>query len=195
VDQKTLGVHLAGARRAGLLQLVLHGHHGGLTNPEVVRSSLRNNDDAKGRRRRTDAEAAIRELVPELFDPSPVGLPHGFHGPLEQEFLIRLLFSCLVDADGLDTQAHRLGLASPRVQPPADMGELWDRFETRRKAVLSGRPTSPVDRWRDEVYAASVDASDGPAGLYRLPAPTGSARLWPRQAFRYGMLPGTARPG
>jgi CRISPR-associated endonuclease/helicase Cas3 len=48
VDHKTLGVHLAGARRAGLLQLVLHGHHGGLTNPEVVRCSLRDNDDAEG---------------------------------------------------------------------------------------------------------------------------------------------------
>jgi CRISPR-associated endonuclease Cas3-HD len=28
VDHKTLGIHLAGARGAGLLQLVLHGHHG-----------------------------------------------------------------------------------------------------------------------------------------------------------------------
>jgi CRISPR-associated endonuclease/helicase Cas3 len=60
VDHKTLGVHLAGARGAGLLQLVLHGHHGGLTNPEVVRGSMRDNDDAEGRRRRADAEAALR---------------------------------------------------------------------------------------------------------------------------------------
>jgi len=192
LDHKTLGVHLAGARQAGLLQRVLHGHHGGLTNPDVVRCSLRDNDDADGRRRRTDAEAALREPVPELFDPLPVGLPQGFHGPLEQEFLIRFLFSCLVDADGLDTQAHRLGLASPRVRPPADMSELWDRFQTRRKALLLDRPTSPVDRWRDEVYAASVDASLGPTGLYRLPAPTGSGKTLAaagfalRHAARYG---------
>jgi CRISPR-associated endonuclease/helicase Cas3 len=192
VDHKTLGVHLAGGRRAGLLQLVLHGHHGGLTNPDVVLCSLRDNDDAEGRRRRSDAEAALRELAPGLFDLLPVGLPQGFHGPLEQEFLIRFLFSCLVDADGLDTQAHRLGLAAPRVRPPADMGELWDRFQTRRKALLLGRPTSPVDRWREEVYAASVDAADGPTGLYRLPAPTGSGKTLAaagfalRHATRYG---------
>jgi CRISPR-associated endonuclease/helicase Cas3 len=195
VDHKTLGVLLAGARQAGLLQLVLHGHHGGLTNPDVVRCSLRANDDTEGRRRLTDAEAALRELVPELFDPSPVCLPQGFHGPLEQEFLIRLLFSCLVDADGLDTEAHRLGLASPRVRPPVDMAELWDRFETRRKALLSGRPISPVDRWRDDVYAASVDASLGPTGLYRLPAPTGSGKTLAAAGFalRHGARHGKAR--
>jgi CRISPR-associated endonuclease/helicase Cas3 len=49
------------------------------------------------------------------------------------------LFSCLVDADGLDTEAHRLGLAPPRVRPPADMAELCNRFETRRKAMLAVR--------------------------------------------------------
>jgi CRISPR-associated endonuclease/helicase Cas3 len=176
VEHKTLGVYLAGARRAGLLQLVLHGHHGGLTNPQVVRSSLRDHDDAEGRRRRSDAEAALRGLVPELFAPAPIHLPQGFQDPLEQEFLIRLLFSCLVDADGLDTEAHRLGLAAPRVRSAADMGELWERFESRRKAWLAGRLASPVDRWRDDVYAASVDAALGPTGLYRLPAPTGSGK-------------------
>jgi CRISPR-associated endonuclease/helicase Cas3 len=195
VDHKTLGVHLAGARQAGLLQRVLHGHHGGLTNPEVVRCSLRDNDDTDGRQRRTEAEAALRELVPELFDPSPVHLPQGFHGPLEQEFLIRLLFSCLVDADGLDTQAHRLGLAAPRLQRPADMGELWERFQTRRKGLLLGRPASAVDRWRDDVYAATVDASVGPTGLYRLAAPTGSGKTLAAAGFalRHAVRHGKAR--
>jgi CRISPR-associated endonuclease/helicase Cas3 len=183
VDHKTLGVHLAGARRVGLLQLVLHGHHGGLTNSGVVRCDLLDNGDVEGRRRRADAEAALRELVPELFDPSPIRLPGGFQHPLEQELLIRLLFSCLVDADGLDTQAHRLGLASPRVRSPADMAELWHRFETRRRAWLSERQASPVDRWRDEVYAASVDAALGPTGLYRLPAPTGSGKTLAAAGF------------
>jgi CRISPR-associated endonuclease Cas3-HD len=133
VDHKTLGVHLAGARQAGLLQRVLHGHHGGLTNPEVVRCSLRDNDDADGRRRRIEAEAALRELVPELFDPSPVHLPQGFHGPLEQEFLIRLLFSCLVDADGLRILSERFGttvLLASATQP-----ELWALGPLRDAAV------------------------------------------------------------
>jgi CRISPR-associated endonuclease/helicase Cas3 len=58
-----------------------------------------------------------------------------------------------------------------------------DRFEARRKALLSGRPTSPVDRWRDEVYAASVDAAIGPTGLYRLPAPTGTGKTLAAAGF------------
>jgi CRISPR-associated endonuclease/helicase Cas3 len=195
IDHKTLGVHLAGARQAGVLQLALHGHHGGLTNQDTVRSDLRDQNDAEGRRRRVDAEAALRSLVPELFDAAPVPLPVGFTSLLEQEFLIRFLFSCLVDADALDTQAHRLGLAAPRVGPAVDMGELWERFETRRKAWLSGRPSSPVDRWRDEVYAASVAAAAGPAGLYRLPAPTGSGKTLAAAAFAlaHAVVHGKAR--
>jgi CRISPR-associated endonuclease/helicase Cas3 len=83
----------------------------------------------------------------------------------------------------LDTEAHRLGLASARVRPPADMAELWQRFETRRRAWLSERSASLVDRCRDEVYAASVDAALGPTGLYRLPAPTGSGKTLAAAGF------------
>jgi CRISPR-associated endonuclease/helicase Cas3 len=183
IDHKTLGVQLAGARRAGVLQLALHGHHGGLTNQDTVRGDLRDKDDAAGRQRRADAEAALQGLVPELFDAAPVLLPAGFTSPLEQEFLVRFLYSCLVDADALDTQAHRLGLAAPRVGPAANIGQLWERFEARRKAWLAGRPSSPVDRWRDEVYTASVAAAAGPTGLYRLPAPTGSGKTLAAAAF------------
>jgi CRISPR-associated endonuclease/helicase Cas3 len=183
VDHKTLGVELAGERGVGLLQFALHGHHGGLTNADTVVGSLQDTADRAGRQRRAEAERALRGLLPELFDQSPVALPAGFSKPLEQEFLIRFLFSCLVDADGLDTEAHRFALAAPRVARAAQMDELWERFETRRTSLFAGRASSPVDRWRDEVYAASVAAAVGPAGIYRLPAPTGSGKTLAAAGF------------
>ncbi|WP_206779410.1 CRISPR-associated helicase/endonuclease Cas3, partial [Frankia sp. EI5c] len=67
--------------------------------------------------------------------------------------------------------------------PAADMEMLWDRFEARRKSFLENRPVSAVDRWRADVYEASVAAAAGQPGIYRLPAPTGSGKTIASAAF------------
>ena len=148
-----------------------------------------------GARRRAEAEAALRPLVPELFDGTPVPLPPGFDEPSAREFLVRFLFSCLVDADALDTGAHRRGLPQPQLAPAADFGELAARFEYRRAELLSCRDRSPADRWRGEVYESCVAAAGGPGGLYRLAAPTGSGKTLAAAAFalRHAAVHGKAR--
>jgi CRISPR-associated endonuclease Cas3-HD len=78
VDHKTLGVHLAGARRVGLLQLALHGHHGGLTNSEVVQCDLRDNDDVEDRRRRAEAEGPCVTSFPSYLVPHRSACQEGF---------------------------------------------------------------------------------------------------------------------
>lgn len=193
LDHKTLGVELAGARGAGLLQFALHGHHGGLTNRDSVKCSLKENSTEAGLQRRADAEAALRESAPELFDSSDVQLP-AFVGAYEREFLIRFLFSCLVDADWLDTEAH-FGNLAPRVRAAANMDELWERFEARRRANLPSRDLSTVNRLRDEVYEASISAAAGPGGFYRLPAPTGAGKTLASGGFalRHAAMHGKSR--
>lgn len=183
VDHKTLGVYLAAGRGLGIAQFVLHGHHGGLTCREHIGRSMWRERANGGERRRADAVATLRPVVPELFESTPVPLPPGFEQPTAQEFLVRFLFSCLVDADALDTQAHRLGLARPRLTPWADFGELAARFEHRRAELLRCRDSSPADRWRDTVYEACVAAAGGTDGLYRLAAPTGSGKTLATAAF------------
>ena len=134
-------------------------------------------------------------MVPELFDSTQVPLPPGFDQPAAREFLVRFLFSCLVDADALDTEAHRLGMTRPRLAPAADFSELMARFEHRRAEFLSGRGMSPAGRWRDMVYESCVAAAGGPDGLYRLAAPTGSGKTLATAAFalRHAAVHGKAR--
>jgi CRISPR-associated endonuclease/helicase Cas3 len=122
VDHKTLGVYLADRRGLGIAQFALHGHHGGLTCRDHIGRAMRQERADGGERRRAEAEAALRLVVPELFDSTPVPLPPGFDQTAAQEFLVRFLFSCLVDADALDTQAHRLGAPRPRLAS-ADFNE------------------------------------------------------------------------
>ncbi|ABD12698.1 CRISPR-associated helicase, Cas3 family [Frankia casuarinae] len=195
-DHKTLGVLLAERRGAfPVLGLPLHGHHGGLTNPSEVRSMIKDRSKPRDVQDRAEAEAALRPLLPGLFDGPPVRLPVGFDEPGTSEMLMRFLFSALVDADGLDTAAHRSG-GQPQVAAPADMAMLWDRFVGRRKEMLAGRPPAPAaDRLRGEVYEACLAAAAGPTGIYRLPAPTGSGKTIAAAGFglRHALEQGKSR--
>jgi CRISPR-associated endonuclease/helicase Cas3 len=195
VDHKTLGVYLAASRGLGIAQFALHGHHGGLTCRDHIGRKMREERAGGGQRRRAEAEAALRLVVPELFNSTPVPLPPGFDQPAAREFLVRFLFSCLVDADALDTQAHRFGVPPPRLTPAADFSELTARFEHRRAEFLSCRDRSPAGRWRDTVYQSCVAAAGGPGGLYRLAAPTGSGKTLATAAFalRHAAMHGKAR--
>jgi CRISPR-associated endonuclease/helicase Cas3 len=195
VDHKTLGVYLADSRGLGIAQFALHGHHGGLTCRDHIGRKMREERAGGGERRRAEAEAALRLIVPELFDSMPVPLPSGFDQPAAREFLVRFLFSCLVDADALDTQAHRFGLTRLRLALAADFSELTARFEHRRADFLSRRGRAPADRWRDAVYQSCVAAAGGPDGLYRLAAPTGSGKTLATAAFalRHAAMRGKAR--
>ncbi len=183
-DHKSMAVELAGRRGAdlpGLLELALHGHHGGLTSRSYVKNTVQGQSEDV-RRGWGEAEAALRPLLPELFVGPRVPLPAGFERKVDQDVLVRFLYSALVDADGLDTAAHRAG-GRPQVAAPADMQLLWDRLLLRRRSMLAGRRRSTVDRWREEVFEACVKAAAGGSGFYRLPAPTGSGKTMAAAAF------------
>jgi CRISPR-associated endonuclease/helicase Cas3 len=181
--------------RLGIAQDVLHGHHGGLTNREDLARWMKDEVADGGQARRAEATAALRPLVPELFEGGGMVLPAGFEAGTAREMLVRFLFSALVDADGLDTAAHRLALSRPRVAEPADLAELWDRFTFRRKEMLATRTGSPVDGLRQGVYDDCLTAAGGPTGIYRLPAPTGSGKTLAAAAFalRHAAVHGKAR--
>jgi CRISPR-associated endonuclease/helicase Cas3 len=195
LDHKALGVYLAHPRLP-IAQYILHGHHGGLTNREYVGQRLKDEVAHGGADRRLDAMDALQPMIPELFDTVPVSLPTGFEAEgTNREMLVRFLYSALVDADALDTAAHRLALPGPQVAPATDMGELWDRFAVRRKDLLAARSGSPIDQLREGVFNDCLSAATGPTGIYRLPAPTGSGKTLAAAGFalRHAALHGKSR--
>ena len=180
LDHKSFGVELA--RRHGLepVAWAVAGHHGGLTCRAEIDDLFGEDDDHEARLRSgpwADAERRLRTLVPEMFSRIP-SLPADFVADgdaMAAEFLLRFLFSCLVDADVLDTQAHQEA-TGPRVGPDLDASGLLDRFLHRRETFLRLRRPGKMDARRARVFdAAMVAAGHGP-GLFRLTAPTGTAK-------------------
>ena len=183
-DHKAAGAQLA--RRLGEhFSLVLYGHHGGLSAPEEVKGWLADRLVERGDELRRAAEAA-RDLLGDRFNPGDGfgrGIPGGIaDGALRSELLLRMLFSCLVDADWLDTEAHFSPERSgARAQAAPDLAELQRRFKDDQRGVTGGE--GAVNEARDAIYDACLDAAERPPGFFRLTVPTGGGKTRSGMAF------------
>lgn len=97
------------------------------------------------------------------------------------QFDTRMLFSALVDADFLETEAHFQGDAQvPRRPRPAgpvlDVARAIEALNAHRESVRREHPGEPMGPVREQLFQACVDAAAGPQGLYTVSAPTGSGK-------------------
>lgn len=186
-DHKAAGAQLAmrflGPVWGERIGLLLRGHHGGLDDPSSLQEWLERQREQRG----AEARNAVREaqhLVPDLIPTADLGLPSSGIAATDEraDLLLRLLFSCLVDADWLDTEAH----FSPEVpgvrRVASDLNELRRRFGRAQMGIL-GSVEGPVGEARDAIHAASVEAARQPPGLFRLTVPTGGGKTRSGMSF------------
>lgn len=179
-DHKHAGTWLA-SRACGPFAACVFGHHGGLPAAGDMQGWLTKPDPSKVEDWQRSVAAAA-DLIPEVgLAPGTSLVPHWLESAYEADvtapdMLARMLFSALVDADFLDTEEHFHGSVRPDSAP--SIGEFADRYESRRAEMLRSRPggASPVDAWREEVYAMAVKAAERAPGMYRFPSPTGSGK-------------------
>ena len=186
IDHKLAGTWLASRHLPKTFARIVLGHHGGLgSTPDLTdalgdaAATLETLQEAIDR-----AAAVIPEILPAAKPAVPAWLtelPRAEQG-VALDLLIRMLFSCLVDADYLDTQAH-FAAAPVRTGHPLSVPELLARFEDGRKQLLAERPPSRVDALRQEVYEQTLAAAAGPPGVYRLQVPTGGGKTFASGAF------------
>jgi len=158
------------ASHCHLLAFVIEGHHGGMRDKIDLKTRLQPDPALEEIRRRAQAELPELTQQPSL----PTHLPPN--DPLAWEMLTRMLFSCLVDADFLDTEWHfDPNRAAQRGQTP-NLATLWIQFEANHNALLQNAPDTLVNRARRAIYEACLDAAQQPPGLFRLTAPTGGGK-------------------
>ena len=131
----------------------------------------------------TDLENEEQKQIPEEIDIPPEGsysvsLPSWFHPANLQHkdfhHIERILFSCLVDADYLDTerfmQPEQAVLRSNKVK----MEDLLQKLE----AYLSqfSEPTTEVNKIRNEIQQYCLAKSKDTSGFYSLTVPTGGGK-------------------
>lgn len=99
---------------------------------------------------------------------------------------VRMLFSALVDADFLETEAHFRGDANQPRRPKPD-GPSLDvvRAIGRLNEYVKqfGEPSSDIQRTRQALFEACVSAGCQSQGLFTLSAPTGAGKTLAMLAF------------
>ena len=94
-----------------------------------------------------------------------------------------MLYSCLVDADFIDTETFMDGKAAPRGSG-TDIAALRDIVSAQAQRYLRAESPSPVSVQRNTVLRACLEkGAHGPQGLYTLTVPTGGGKTFASLAF------------
>ncbi len=186
VDHSTAGAHIAietYPQVGHLLAYLIAGHHAGLANGRDVgeRTPLKNR-----------LEADLPPLDPvwqqEISLPGGLSPPPHFQsrrdrGYFQYAFLVRMVFSCLVDADFVDTEAfyalHEKGVPHARGGgPPLDV--LHDALNQYLATFKADRD---VNRLRGEILSHVRAQAQLPPGRFSLTVPTGGGKTLASLAF------------
>jgi len=123
--------------------------------------------------------AAFQRWVKQLFDKAPGDTPEAKqNSPVVQQqigLLVRALFSCLIDADRIDTaDFEHPGLARRRLRGNYTP---WETLIARLESHLANfTPTQPIDALRQDISRHCLDAATRDTGIYTLTVPTGGGK-------------------
>lgn len=131
----------------------------------------------------TDLEEEEQKAIPPEINIPPkynhsIAFPSWFNSsvlkPKDFHHIERMLFSCLVDADYLDTESFM----QPQQATMRGSSTKMEELLTMLNKYLSsfGAPLSEVNRVRSEVQQACINESNGPSGFYSLTVPTGGGK-------------------
>lgn len=188
LDHWSAGARAAAEQQALAAAFAIHGHHVGLPSLGV----LGENRPLPGLvPTEPEPHVLLQRLAGDGFQltaPSPplLSVPVG---PRVAAMLdVRMLFSTLVDADFLETEAHFRGDGLARhyrepgaaLRPEAALARLLDHLQT----LARERPAaSHVQSVRTDLLAACLAAAEAKPGLFTLSAPTGSGKTLALLAF------------
>ncbi len=188
VDHSTAGaqeaVRLYGPAVGRILAYIVAGHHAGLpdfgtaVNEGTLAARLKKAVEDYGAYRSEIGSRLPDKLVGQLpAKPNPEG--PGF----TVQFFVRMLFSCLVDADYLDTEsAVQPGKTEARRGYPT-LPELKERLDTFMEASFSNVEPTAVNQLRAEILENSRELALQPPGLYTLTVPTGGGKTFSSLTF------------
>jgi CRISPR-associated endonuclease/helicase Cas3 len=170
---------------AMLLSYCVAGHHTGLPDGGIssdTEASPTLTGKLKRQSRRTGDYLAYRDVLGEVnphIDLPTLDYPLSHMG-FSHTFWTRMVFSCLVDADYLDTEAFMKNRPS-RIRTCEEMRSLLDRLNKRLAQFPS--PSNDLGYIRKSVLDDCIRAAKRPRGIFTLTVPTGGGKTLSSLAF------------
>ena len=120
-------------------------------------------------------------MLPSKLPPSPWKMDRNSS---DVSFWIRMLYSCLVDADFLDTEAFvDRERSEERSKAYPSLEILSEKFFKKLNAVESGAAKTKVNEIRSQIRLACERAAEELPGLFSLAVPTGGGKTLSSTAF------------
>lgn len=180
VDHATAGAIECFKIKAAFEAVCVIGHHSGLPNVGHKDADTTESQTFFGRKLRAE-QGGIPDyrknwnghiaLPQDYFRPSGRGFATAFY--------IRMLYSCLVDADYIDTETFMNGDAGRGNYEP--LSALCDKLT----AYISkwNNPTRKIDILRQKILNSCIEKASAPRGIFSLTVPTGGGKTVASMAF------------
>lgn len=171
---------------ARVLQYIIAGHHAGLDDWEDGLAKRLSGDDAKLEFAETMRQPQAQDILRAPFptaDLTSTGITneHQANTPGRFALHVRMLFSALVDADFLDTEAYIDDRKSEARKGVEDLSAFL--AELNKYLALFGKPTTLVNRTRADVLEQCRAKAPLPPGVFSLTVPTGGGKTLSSLSF------------
>lgn len=170
-----------GKLAARVLAYLIASHHAGLYDWHGgLKERLAESDSQSELREALEAKPPKDILDAAGFEPNLGDVPGGAPG---FALWVRLLFSCLVDADFLDTEAHFDGPRSENRRGFPDISALLGAFDAFMSVKAFESESTPVNVLRANVLGQCRHKAELSPGFFSLTVPTGGGKTLSSLAF------------
>lgn len=182
VDHSTAGAIEMKTRKCFPAAYCIAGHHAGLPDggspaDESGSATLQ----GRLKKRVPDYGVFQKEIEPSLPSSPKMSVLDKNEGLFGVTFFIRMVFSCLVDADFLDTEQFMN--SRQREYSYASIDELWKRLEEKIAPWLEGKEKDTINAHRTEILRACMKKGEEEQGIYHMTVPTGGGKTIASLAF------------
>jgi CRISPR-associated endonuclease/helicase Cas3 len=178
-----------GPQLGRILAYVIAGHHSGLPDYAIIAQGNSSTPIEPTLKFRLGTERAAKEFAESLCEaipqnilatPKPPQVPAAARD-VGFALWVRMLFSCLVDADFLDTESFFNATKSANRQQPAMLTQFLPLLNRHLEGMANA--DTLVNRERADVLAACRSAAAHAPGFFTLTVPTGGGKTLSSMAF------------
>ncbi|HHU83519.1 MAG TPA: CRISPR-associated helicase Cas3' [Firmicutes bacterium] len=158
-----------------ILSYCIAGHHAGLPDWSPAEGTGRASLEFQLTQVK-NLEEIDQSILERIKLSKPSMIPRQFSKELDMALWIRMLYSCLVDADFLDTESYMDQEKADARGGYCSIPELLERLSRFNKELDETSEDTPVNQIRRSVRKKCIEMAKEPPGFFSLSVPTGGGK-------------------